>query len=99
MVTGSATVTTATMATAVTSCAPVTVSATTTDVYVSLAGLVTTVRRSAVQACLSPALDTGTVEPTSDVSAMKAGLTRTVAGQCVLEIVTIAAIVPLRVTR
>ena len=99
MVTGSATVTTATTATAATSCAPVTVSATTNDVSVSLAGLVTTARRSAVQAYLSPALDTVTVEPTSDVFAMKAGLTRTVTGQCVPMPVTVVAIVPLRVTR
>ena len=99
MVTGSATVTIATTATAATSCAPVTVSATISDVSVSLAGLVTIARRSAVQAYLSPALDTVTVEPTSDVSATKAGLTRTVTGQCVPMPVTVVAIVPLRVTR
>ena len=99
VVTGSATVTIATTATAVTNCAPVMVSATRRDVSVSLAGPVTTVRRSAVQACLSAALDTGTVAPTSNVSAMKAGLTRTVTGQYVHMPVTVVAIVPPRVTR
>ena len=98
-VTGSATVTTATAATAVTSCVPITVSATTSDVYARLAGEVTTVRWLAVPACLSTARDTGAVEATCNVCVTPAGQTPTVTGQCVHMTVTIVAIVLSRATR
>ena len=99
MVTGSATVMTATAVIAVTSSAPATVTATTTNVSVNLAGQVTTVRWLVVQAYLLNAQDMETVEPANDASAIMAGTAQAVISLCVHMTVMVVAIVLQRVTR